>query len=685
MKTLGVLATDRRDSTTFYDALVADAIAGGVVVKKVVDGVVVNEVHYKVQKDQDHPPAIICGLRPDNTEEINQNYRLLKALGAKVIVSADKLNEEELKEKQALLGEDVKIISINPDESAEDFRVRVLQELYDDPKEEHKVNEGFKNIPDNKEEQDGDLKKLIEYAQSKSAIGTVGGAGVVAGSFFFRKLADSNTNFIAISNTQAPDKNNYLSGVGGSISFIDSYLQNVITLKYLTIGLAFPCNTAHIAKAEFCQDHLRVGDDQFAKLVDIGEATLESIRRHRAYSLENRVIFFGTPATMRHENGSYTSDKIAEANSKFDLNIVGIRLDPKDLDDEIKIRERGNIFDKTQIWLNEDELNKHFENLYDHWLTEIYYAIYLVKGFRTQKAIDEYREGKIDCQDNSDVSYEEAKKLAHDKILKVVREIRELYGDKENKISVALVCTELPVVFTDHELRIYNLISSTESHVEACQDRAEKDHQRRMSANYERSGADHISGPYPGYAGSVTSMASSSANSGEVTIESLKNKYSISAFESKEKKGKVLRISFQSTPGENLSKMSDDMRNLASLLTGIDEIDELIHIVIKKGGRQYFSIREAHINAESYKKLRENYVANIGSIGTLEIEQKTEPKTEPKTELEPDKEQAVTALSSSSLPNIGGSGEYESREPDQSVAATSSKAFITKEGESKGI
>ena len=399
MYTIGIVGSDSLEVAKFYTKLVEVAAEMG------------------IQRDQDHPPAIVCGMKMDTPESMMDAYKLTAVFGASFIVSTDSLTKRELIKIQSELGTIKILYPLN--DNVDELVSIALKDAFNDIESLHEENGGFSYLGDKKSWENSkngkELKKLSEVIESKNLIGVIGGAGTLAGAHFCERLAKHDVSFIMLSDTTAPDKNNAL--VMGGKDFLQRYQADIKLLRHFVTHIAIPCNTAHIKKATFCGTFLKEGDDDYARLVDIGEATIKNIKA--SYPQSEDIIFLGTPATMNDPNSAFGPDKLKNA----------------------KI---------NAIKPNYEQLNK------------IYQAIYKVKGYKSDKIIEAHRRGEDITKMTAEyIEFSKLKEEAKELILEVVEELRGKNGD--DTIPVALVCTELPVVFTQKELIEYRLISSTDA------------------------------------------------------------------------------------------------------------------------------------------------------------------------------------------------------------------------------
>ena len=86
MYTIGIVGSDSLEVAKFYTKLVEVAAEMG------------------IQRDQDHPPAIVCGMKMDTPESMMDAYKLTAVFGASFIVSTDSLTKRELIKIQSELG-----------------------------------------------------------------------------------------------------------------------------------------------------------------------------------------------------------------------------------------------------------------------------------------------------------------------------------------------------------------------------------------------------------------------------------------------------------------------------------------------------------------------------------------------------------------------------------------------------
>lgn len=446
MPAIGFIGTNLHDVAKLYQDFVAFRTESG------------------IQKDQDHPPAIVLGIKAKNIRELRDNFKLIKELGAtQVIVTSDDLSPEDKEKIQRNFNrKKIQIISIPPKTSLKTPKTSPLKneilikqetyyENYGKKKQEkfEAITAIFENNRNNFDDTHGGfkptrqtmstnrqtstrnerLKGIAKRLKSKQVVGVIGGAGVMTGADFCKELAKRNTSFLMFSDTTAPDKNNATdpNNTKEVVSFVPSYNRNVRTLIKFTKKIAIPCNTAHILLPEFCEDHLKNEEGQYGKLVNIGQSTIKFIRKNHPKA--RRVILLGTPATVTHPNSAYKDSTINPEGTKEEDRIV-------------------------LITPNEDQL------------FQIYLAIYESKGYRTQKIIEAHKRGedisKYPIPNN--ITYKDLLKTAKDRVNNVIKEMRKSHGN----IPVILGCTELPLLFDSHQLLLNELISSTGALAEGC-------------------------------------------------------------------------------------------------------------------------------------------------------------------------------------------------------------------------
>lgn len=390
--------------------------------------------------DQDHPNVIAIGIPVEDNDHLQSCANLCYDAGCNIIAIAGdegssrigdiiRRNFEHQGRKNVVVmsGNDMKLLAKQIVDSALDFNipgqniqipdfVNKLKEIKEptegtDADKEREIRRQTKEMAKEVasiEEKIATHKlsssKKLDYGlghghysalEERKICGIIGGAGPLASAALAEKLAEDSVDFIHYSLNCAPGKHRYRSKKGPH--YFDHYsialnLFNKLSEKFAIASIGIPCNTAHLnlySKDSKPDTAIFAGFPELRKkLVDIRHAVFEATIR------EERLILFGTEATtgaISGEDGSY---------------------------EEYRIK---NFKDKTQKLIKPTSLQQE----------EITKAIFLIK-----KGTKE--------------SFAEAKKI----ILDTAKQIRNNagYTPDGNKPMIILGCTELPLVFTHHEL-----------------------------------------------------------------------------------------------------------------------------------------------------------------------------------------------------------------------------------------
>ncbi len=380
--------------------------------------------------DQDHPEVLALGLPTSDLKMLKSAADLCRDFGCDIIAIAESVPEATLQASFGYLSLPIFAVTQYTDD-LRTLAVTLVDEMYKPRKtlrpctyfiSQEETNEALKrDCSDRSARMKQTYRRggypLLDKMYSKRFVGVLGGAGPLASAAFCQKCADFGVPFVLYSNTNAPSKHDFEMGVGPDYR---GHYQNACDFfsKINPAAFVITCNTAHKRLGSYLDGFRRLQ----TVFVDIrGPALEDSVAQHG-----NKFILLGTNRT------------------------TGVGLG----NGEIGIFEEFRVFHHLDIELfvcnpeQQDTVNS---------------AIRDVKAGRLRNETafpqlqEETSEAPIVGGNNSEMtdlaglavhSSAEVKIGAREKILKVVDELRALYGHK----PVILACTELPLPFSMMEL-----------------------------------------------------------------------------------------------------------------------------------------------------------------------------------------------------------------------------------------
>ena len=380
--------------------------------------------------DQDHPEVLAIGLPTSDLKMLKSAAELCRDFGCDVIAIAESVPADTLQASFRYLG----LPTFAVTQYADDLRtlaVTLVEEMYR-PRKTLRPCTNFIS----REETSGALKKdcndrsarmkqqyrrggypLIDKMYSKKFVGVLGGAGPLASAAFCQKCADFGVPFVLYSNTNAPSKHNFEMGVGPDYR---GHYQNACDFfsKINPAAFVITCNTAHKRLGSYLDGFRRLQ----MVFVDIRGPTLEdSVSRHGS-----EFILLGTNRTtgVGLENGEIGIFEEFKTFHNLAIELYCCSAEQQEIiNSAIRDVKAGRLRSENAFPQVQEE-SSELPNL-DHNDTE--------RSTSMQLAVEPTVDVKFG---------------AREKILKVVGELRTLYGHK----PVVLACTELPLPFSMMEL-----------------------------------------------------------------------------------------------------------------------------------------------------------------------------------------------------------------------------------------